>query len=76
MDLLTRKEHQLVELLGETFSLFYDMVGNGHTRAADMSEICGQIHALQARVLMQAAARAHPDKYRLLGEQVPEKADP
>lgn len=76
MEFLTRKEHELVELLGKAFDLFGEIAGNGKTRSADMGEICGQIHVLQSRVLMQSSARAYPDKYRLLGEQVPGKGEP
>lgn len=37
------------------------------TRETDINEAMHYIHALQNMVLSQAAARAYPSKYRLMG---------
>lgn len=68
---LTDAEHRVVDLLGEAAGLFASSVcGTGATRAADLAEFVGRIHDLQHAVMSQAAARAHPELYRLLGETV------
>jgi hypothetical protein len=38
--------------------------------ASDWNEIATRIHDIQARIAAQAAARAHPDLYRLLGRRL------
>lgn len=71
-DLLTPSEHQLVELLAHVANLFSDIVGDDRSRNGDIAEAVDKIHALQNMVLSQAAARAYPAMYRLLGETVDE----
>lgn len=72
-NLLTPNEHLVVTKLGECFHLFSEIVSNGETRDADMTEICSQIHVLQHKAMSQAAGRAFPGKYRLLGKVLEEK---
>jgi hypothetical protein len=36
-----------------------------------LREIAADVHALQLRIMAQAAARAHPHLYRLLGGSSP-----
>jgi hypothetical protein len=72
-DLLTEDEHALMDTLGTAHGLFLKVHGNGPTRHSDMLEVTHLIHALQAVVMSQAAARAYPDKYRLLGETLKDK---
>lgn len=67
--LLTIDEHRAVELLGELWNLSCRIVGNGPSRQADMSEIAQHIHVMQQSILSQAAARAYPELYRLLGDE-------
>ena len=67
-ELLTEDEHRFMDLTGDLANLLARIVGDGRTRAGDLNEAVAHIHALQALVLAQAAARAYPDKYRLLGE--------
>jgi hypothetical protein len=67
-ELLTETEHRLIEMLGDCFNLYREVLGAGPTRRADLLEATAHIHALQARVMAQAAARAYPERYRLLGE--------
>lgn len=35
--------------------------------ADDRAEVAHEIHAIQHRIMSQAAARAYPDRYRLMG---------
>jgi hypothetical protein len=64
---LTDMEHQVMELTSQLWSALCSMTGYGRTRAEDLHEASLHIHALQNMVLAQAAARAYPDRYRLLG---------
>jgi len=66
-ELLTPAEHALVEKLAEVWNDFNAICGNGPARHGDLTEACAHVHALQQAVLKQAAARAYPDRYRLLG---------
>jgi hypothetical protein len=66
--LLTPAEHHLIKLLGECWTRYSRIVGDGPTRAADSNEFVTKIHDLQHAVMAQAAARAYPDEYRLVGE--------
>lgn len=65
--LLTDAEHELVAALGEVWNSFCRVVGNGPTRDHDLAEIVAHVHALQHKVMGQAAARAYPGRYRVLG---------
>lgn len=59
--------------LGMTANLFAfiatRVIGNDITREADLTEFSLHVHAIQNMILSQAAARAYPDKFRLLGER-------
>ena len=63
-ELLTDREHQTVEKLGEVAVLLRDIMGGADD---DVAEWVDKIHQLQHMVLSQAAARAYPDRYRLFG---------
>jgi hypothetical protein len=67
---LTETEHQVMDLTSQLWSAFCAVTGDGRTRAEDLHEASLHIHALQNMVLAQAAARAYPDRYRLLGLSV------
>lgn len=67
---LTEAEHQVMELTSQLWSALCSVTGDGRTRAEDLHEASLHIHALQNMVLAQAAARAYPDKYRLLGHTI------
>lgn len=64
---LTADEHRFMDLTADLANLLGGIVGHDHSRAGDLNEAVAHIHALQAMVLAQAAARAYPDRYRLLG---------
>lgn len=67
---LTPSEHDLMDVLAEASRVFREIIGSGPTREADLAEAVDKIHQLQAMVMSQAAARCHPDRYRLLGESL------
>ena len=69
---LTGNERAAIDLTAGLWTLLQGIVGNGPTRAADLVEATIHIHALQHMIMSQAAARAHPEAYRLLGECVQE----
>lgn len=66
--LLTDAEHKAIDLTAELWSLLCrEIVGQDRSRDRDLAELAAHIHAIQNDVLAQAAARAYPDRYRLLG---------
>lgn len=69
-ELLTKAEHALVEKIGSAFDDFVDICGNGGSREHDLEEAINLIHGLQNMVLAQAAARAYPKTYRLMGKVI------
>jgi hypothetical protein len=69
--LLTEDEHLALELTGQLAGVLARLVGDGDTRTADLAELVAKVHDLQHAVLAQAAARACPGQYRLLGETLP-----
>lgn len=76
-ELLTDAERRVVDLLAkaaETFRLEVVAPQDGPTWSpsdADVAEFVDKVHQLQNAVLAQAAARAYPDRYRLLGRSLP-----
>lgn len=66
--LLTAQELELVDLLGRCATDFSGLVGDGPSRTGDLTEFVHHIHACQNQLLAQAAARAYPDHFRLLGD--------
>jgi len=70
---LTDLERDVVRRLGEIVADLSIIVGgNRRTRDHDINELIVHVHALQHAVMAQAAARAHPREFRLLGEMIPE----
>lgn len=68
--LLTDAEHRAMELTADLYSLIArDIIGSADTRPGDVAELVIHIHAIQHTILAQAAARAYPYTYRLLGGQ-------
>lgn len=66
-DLLTPDEHRAMDLTAQLADALAVIVGDGPTRAHDLNELAGYVHLIQHAILAQAAARAYPDRYRLLG---------
>jgi hypothetical protein len=69
-ELLTAKEHDIIWRLGSLWRDFIYIIGDGPQAGPDLDEVTIHIHALQYTVMAQAAARAYPDKYRMLGNQM------
>lgn len=67
-ELLTGDERKAIRLLGEVAGQFRVIIGDCELGAADWAEVVDKVHQLQAMVMSQAAARAYPDEYRLLGD--------
>lgn len=66
--LLSEYEHEAMDLTARLANLLaQDIVGFEETRAHDLNELVGHIHVVQKAIMGQAAARAYPDRYRLLG---------
>ena len=65
--LLTDVELAAVDLTGQLARLVRQIIGDGPNAAADCTEAAHRIHAVQDLILAQAAARAYPERYRLLG---------
>lgn len=71
-ELLSADEHHAMDLLAELNRVMRRIVSAGvdpgnDSRAGDLREVTWHIHGLQNMVLSQAAARAYPERYRLLG---------
>jgi hypothetical protein len=64
---LTELEHEAMDMTGALAGLIRRIIGDGPTAAADWGEAAIRIHSVQQFILAQAAARAYPDRYRLLG---------
>lgn len=66
--LLTKAEHDLLDRLGKVSNDFVKIVGKESSRAGDIEQAVFLINNLQNMILAQAASRAYPKKYRLLGQ--------
>lgn len=69
-ELLNDDEQLAMQQAAELWNTLCRVVGDGVTRNADLRELMGHIHGIQHAVMAQAAARAYPDDYRLLGQQI------
>lgn len=69
-DLMTDDEHEALRLLGETASLCRKIIGDGPQADHDWNEMAVRFHGVQHMVMRQCAARAFPERYRLLGQTI------
>lgn len=68
---LTDVEHQALELTAELTNLVCgEIIAHGPSREQDVREFVAKIHDVQHLIMAQAAARAHPARYRLLGRVI------
>lgn len=67
VELLTEDEKRAIELAGECASLIFKIIKENGGFEHDADEICTAVHVLQRFVMSNAAARAYPGKYRMLG---------
>jgi hypothetical protein len=72
---LTPSEHQAIALTVELFDEVCRIAGFGEARRGDLTEVTHYVHGLQRIIMAQAAARAHPNLYRLLGGDPPPDPD-
>lgn len=69
--LLSKAEFDAMDLTGKLVELVTgEIIGRGPTREGDCNEFVHHVHNIQRMILKQAAARAYPDRFRLLGEVV------
>lgn len=71
-DLLTQDEHDFMVVSAELAEILRKIIGDSSLAAMDWAEAAAHIHILQRMVMSQAAARAFPDQYRLLGQTLPQ----
>lgn len=67
---LTPDEHHAIDVTVELVNTLGRVVGEGPTRMQDLTEMVDKIHQIQHTVMAQAAARAYPGTFRLLGEVI------
>lgn len=65
--LLTADEREAMRLTAELANTLGRVVGDGRTRLDDLRELVAPIHVIQHAIMSQAAARAFPTEFRLLG---------
>jgi hypothetical protein len=71
VSLLTPAEHAALRDAGLLYTFIAtNVMADGPTREDDLAELRAPIHAIQRMVLAQAAARAFPEEFRLLGRLV------
>lgn len=78
--LLTDDEHRAVTLAAELAGIMKRIIGGeagvgSGIAEGDWAEAVHYVHGLQNMVLAQAAARAYPQQYRLMGQRKPPKPD-
>lgn len=66
--LLTEYEKLALDLTAQLATTLGGIVGGGPTRAGDLNELLAHVHVIQNAVMAQAAARAYPGRFRLLGQ--------
>lgn len=70
-ELLTEAEHRAMDLTVQLVNLMAsEVIADGRGRTGDINEVVQAIHVIQRMVMGQAAARAYPDRYRLLGSEI------
>jgi hypothetical protein len=75
-ELLTEQEHAVLSTLADAWNLFQKILADGDTRSEDQVEFMIHLHVCQRMVMGQAAARAYPHRYRLLGDVIHSEETP
>ena len=70
MEYLTEEEFAAMNLSAALSNLMGTIIGSGPTRLDDLREFVVHMHAIQNMILAQAAARAYPTRFRLMGNFV------
>lgn len=66
-ELLTADEKKVINDAGQLWNAIAKLVPSGPTRDADLKELVVHVHSIQRAVMANAAARAYPDEFRILG---------
>lgn len=65
---LTEAEVRAIDLAAELWNLMVrDVMARGLGRNGDASELAAHIHGIQQMIMSNAAARAYPSRFRLIG---------
>lgn len=76
-DLLTDDERKALALTAELTTLVCGkVIARGEGYLGDTTEFVAHIHDIQRMIMSQAAGRAYPDQYRLLGETFQVEKEP
>lgn len=67
-ELLTPPELEVMDRTADLVNMVAGVMGHGPTREGDWAEFVFHVHGIQRMILKQAAARAYPGRFRLLGE--------
>ncbi len=70
IEVLTDDEKEALRLTGDLGNLLRRII-QGPQGMKDWDEAAGHLHVLQRMIGAQAAARAYPGSYRLLGQSLP-----
>lgn len=69
-DLLTPAERRAVRMAGELSTFITEeIISHGRTRDEDIVTLEFYVHGIQRMIMAQAAARALPGEFRLLGRE-------
>lgn len=69
-ELLTTQELEAMDMTAQLANKIHEIIGDGPTASADWSEAAAEIHVIQHRIMAQAAARAYPERFRLMGRTI------
>lgn len=69
-ELLTPLELEVMDRTAELVNMVSRVMGGGRARSGDWDEFVFYVHGIQRMILKQAAARAYPGRFRLLGEDL------
>lgn len=70
-EMLTDLEREVIADAGELWNKLCKVVGSAAAREGDLAELVRHVHGIQQAVMANAAARAYPDQFRVLGGMVP-----
>lgn len=71
VEMLSEAELRAMDLTVELVHLMcQEVIGRGPTRDNDVREFVNHVHSIQQAILAQAAGRAYPDRFRLLGQTI------
>lgn len=70
LQLLTNEELGVLAITADLANRIVRVIGDGPQASNDWNEAAVHIHSLQHMIMAQAAARAYPDTFRLLGQQL------